>query len=45
MKAASADLSIDMAMLKRALHVALDRCRRDPLAGLRSHFGAHPRLR
>jgi CheY-like chemotaxis protein len=28
-----------------ALHVALDRCRRDPLAGLRSHFGAHPRLR
>lgn len=26
-----------------ALTTALDRCRRDPLAGLRTHFGAHPR--
>lgn len=26
-----------------ALSTALDRCRRDPLAGLRTHFGAHPR--
>jgi CheY-like chemotaxis protein len=28
-----------------ALTTALDRCRRDPLGGLRSHFGAHPRVR
>jgi CheY-like chemotaxis protein len=28
-----------------ALNIALERCRRDPLSGLRSHFGAHPRLR
>ena len=28
-----------------ALSTALDRCRRDPLAGLRTHFGAHPRAR
>ena len=28
-----------------ALTTALDRCRRDPLAGLRTHFGAHPRPR
>jgi CheY-like chemotaxis protein len=28
-----------------ALATALERCRRDPLAGLRTHFGAHPRLR
>ena len=28
-----------------ALNIALDRCRRDPLAGLRGHFGALPRLR
>jgi CheY-like chemotaxis protein len=26
-----------------ALSTALERCRRDPLAGLRTHFGAHPR--
>jgi CheY-like chemotaxis protein len=25
------------------LTTALDRCRRDPLSGLRAHFGAHPR--
>lgn len=28
-----------------ALATALDRCRRDPLAGLRTHFGALPRAR
>lgn len=28
-----------------ALATAMERCRRDPLAGLRTHFGAHPRLR
>ena len=28
-----------------ALNIALERCRRDPLSGLRSHFGAYPRLR
>jgi AmiR/NasT family two-component response regulator len=28
-----------------ALTTALERCRRDPLAGLRTHFGAHPRSR
>jgi CheY-like chemotaxis protein len=28
-----------------ALATALERCRRDPLAGLRTHFGAHPRAR
>jgi CheY-like chemotaxis protein len=28
-----------------ALNMALERCRRDPLSGLRSHFGAHPRVR
>lgn len=26
-----------------ALATALERCRRDPLAGLRTHFGSHPR--
>lgn len=26
-----------------ALTTALERCRRDPLGGLRGHFGAHPR--
>jgi CheY-like chemotaxis protein len=26
-----------------ALAIAVDRCQRDPLAGLRSHFGSHPR--
>jgi CheY-like chemotaxis protein len=26
-----------------ALTAALERCRRDPLSGLRGHFGAHPR--
>jgi CheY-like chemotaxis protein len=26
-----------------ALTTALERCRRDPLGGLRAHFGAHPR--
>jgi CheY-like chemotaxis protein len=28
-----------------ALTTALERCKRDPLAGLRTHFGAHPRPR
>jgi CheY-like chemotaxis protein len=28
-----------------ALATAMERCKRDPLAGLRTHFGAHPRLR
>lgn len=28
-----------------ALTTALERCRRDPLSGLRTHFGAHPRSR
>ena len=28
-----------------ALTTALERCRRDPLSGLRTHFGAHPRVR
>lgn len=28
-----------------ALNTALERCRRDPLSGLRSHFGSHPRVR
>lgn len=28
-----------------ALTGALERCRRDPLGGLRGHFGAHPRQR
>jgi CheY-like chemotaxis protein len=28
-----------------ALKTALERCRRDPLSGLRTHFGAHPRSR
>jgi CheY-like chemotaxis protein len=28
-----------------ALNAALERCRRDPLSGLRSHFGAYPRVR
>jgi CheY-like chemotaxis protein len=26
-----------------SLQTALDRCRRDPLAGLRAHFGAYPK--
>jgi CheY-like chemotaxis protein len=28
-----------------ALATALERCRRDPLSGLRTHFGSHPRTR
>jgi CheY-like chemotaxis protein len=28
-----------------ALGTALERCRRDPLGGLRTHFGSHPRAR
>ena len=28
-----------------ALTTALERCRRDPLSGLRTHFGSHPRSR
>lgn len=28
-----------------ALNTALDRCKRDPLAGLRTHFGALPRVK
>lgn len=28
-----------------ALATAMERCKRDPLAGLRTHFGAHPRAR
>ena len=49
----AADLGVVALLLKPftreavlgALATALERCRRDPLAGLRTHFGAHPRAR
>ena len=49
----AADLGVVSLLIKpltqeavvNALNIALERCRRDPLSGLRSHFGAHPRLR
>ena len=49
----AADLGVVALLLKPftreavlgALATALERCKRDPLAGLRTHFGAHPRAR
>jgi len=49
----AADLGVVALLMKpfareaviNALSTALERCRRDPLAGLRTHFGAHPRAR
>lgn len=47
----AADLGVVALLMKpftreavsKALSNALDRCRRDPLGGLRTHFGSHPR--